>query len=404
MPMTGRRLRAAVLAWLGGLVLASGAAVQGWQWGTPAWEGAFAASPGAVAGWTAGGLFAPVRDVDAFVVRFDGSKPRPWQSELAGLERAYALLPAAGGRYLAGTRGGAAGDAMRAQTDAWLARLDDAGRLVWQARVGGRLTDEARALAPAPDGGVYLAGFGEGRVFGPGAGGRDAFVARFAADGRRLWGAQWGTDDDDVLTAAAPDGAGGVYLDGYSDVDEDCRRVSERGFVLRYGPTGELAWAYRWGLDAASRPVALAADGAGVWVLGQTDGSLYGAFAGGRDAFVLRLTADGAPAGGVQWGSPAADLPYALARDVDGTLWAAGATAGALFAASAGGFDAFLARLDPAGRPAWGWQAGTPARDEARALGLRPGGGVWLAGVSYGSFFAANAGQADAWAALLRPP
>ncbi|GEM_PF-4645720 len=71
-----------------------------------------------------------------------------------------------------------------------------------------------------------------------------------------------------MLTAAAPDGAGGVYLAGYSDVDEDCRRVSERGFVLRYGPTGELAWAYRWGLDVASRPVALAADGEGVWVLG----------------------------------------------------------------------------------------------------------------------------------------
>jgi len=92
-----------------------------------------------------------------------------------------------------------------------------------------------------------------------------------------------------------------------------------------------------------------------------------------------------------------------LARAADGTLWVVGATAGALFGPSAGGFDAFAARLDASGRPQTGWQTGTPARDEALALALTPEG-VLVAGLSYGDLFGANAGQADAWGALLRLP
>ncbi|WP_456410449.1 hypothetical protein [Oceanithermus sp.] len=380
--------------------LATDGIVWGEQWGSPSWEAAFAASGRWVAGWTAGDLFAEGAGVDAFVVDAAAGPPRGWQSAWPGLERAYAIEILPDGYAWAGTVAAGAPDAMRAQTDALLVRMTAEGAVAWKATVGGPLTDEAHALAPAPGGGLYLAGQVEGRVYAPGAGGNDVFVARFDATGHRVWGVQWGTDDDDYLTAAAPDGAGGVYLAGYSDVDEDCRRVSERGFVLHYGPDGELTWVYRWGFDAASRPVALAADGAGVWVLGQTDGPLYGAFGGGRDVFVVHLSAGGAPGAGAQWGGDEADLAYALARADDGTLWVAGATANALFGPSAGGFDAFVARLGADGRPAAGWQAGSPARDEARALALTPDGPL-VAGLTYGDLLGANAGQADAWAALL---
>ncbi len=385
------------------LAEAFGAYDRGWQWGTPAWEAAFAAAPGAVAGWTAGDLFAAAEGVDAFVVRFDGLEPRPWQSELAGLDRAYAFLPAADGYYLAGTRGGAAADPMRAQTDAWLARLDGEGGIVWQLRVGGGLKDEARALALAPEGGVYLAGFGEGRVFAPGAGGRDVFVARFTADGRRLWGAQWGTDDDDVLTAAAPDGAGGVYLAGYGDVDEDCRRVSERGFLLHYAASGELLWVYRWGADAATRPQALVATGGGVWAFGETDGALYGPFAGGWDVFAVFVRGPADAHRGVQWGGARVERVRAVVWDpAPGNFWLAGATASDdLFGPLAGGYDAMVVMLDGDATPGWAWTKGTPADDAAYAVARDAAGDLWVAGISYGSLYGEHAGQADAWAARL---
>ena len=384
--------------------LAAGSVVWSAQWGSPAWEAAFGAIADAVAGWTAGSLFGPANGVDAFLVSLQEGKTQGWQSGWPGLERAYAIAPAPSGYYLGGTVGAPAKDAMRAQTDALLVRLDGAGKQLWRARVGGPLKDQGRALAPAPEGGVYLAGFGDGRIFSAGSGGSDVFVARFSASGSRLWGVQWGSDNNDFLTTAAPDGAGGVYLAGFSDVDEDCRRVSERGFVLRYSAAGELLWEYRWGYDAATRPTALAAAPGGVWVLGQTDGSLYGPFNGGRDVFAVFLSATGKPTVAAQWGSTAADLPQAAVYS-GGRLYVAGATAGRLFADCAGGYDAFAAALDPrTGRPQSGWQAGSPSRDQAQALALTPAGELLLAGVTYGDFYGRNAGQADAWAVRLRLP
>jgi len=395
--------------WILTLLLASAALAEtftaydyGWQWGTPAWEAAFAAAPQAVAGWTAGDLFGEAGGVDAFLVRFDDLKPHPWQSQLTGLDRAYALLPAKDGYYLAGTKGSTAQDPMRAQTDAWLARLDDSGQIAWQARVGGGLKDEARTLAPAPEGGVYLAGSGEGRIFGPGSGGRDVFVARFDASGDRVWGVQWGTDDDDFLTAAAPDGSGGVYLAGYSDIDEDCRRVSERGFLLRYSATGELLWNYRWNLEAATRPKTLTPTADGVWVFGETDGSLYGPFAGGWDIFAVFIE-NAQPHRGVQWGGARAERVNAVVWDPSaGTFWLAGATASNdLFGDAEGGYDAMVVMLGSDATPGWAWKKGSPASDEAYGLAVDQRGDLWVSGVTYGNLYGPNAGQADAWAAWL---
>ena len=394
----------AVTVLLASMALAEtfGAYDHGWQWGTPAWEAAFTAAPQAVAGWTAGDLFGEADGVDAFLVRFDGLKPHPWQSQLAGLDRAYALLPLTDGYYLAGTKGSIAQDAMRSQTDAWLARLDDSGQVVWQARVGGKLKDESRALAPAPDDGIYLAGSGEGRIFAPGSGGRDVFVARFNAGGDRVWGVQWGTDDDDFLTAAAPDGSGGVYLAGYSDIDEDCRRVSERGFLLHYSAAGELLWDYNWSFDAATRPKALVPSGGGVWAFGEIDGALYGPFAGGWDIFAVFIE-NAKPHRGVQWGGSRVERVNAVVWDPSpGTFWLAGATASNdLFGEVEGSYDAMVVLLNDDATPGWVWKKGSPASDEAYGLAIDQHGDLWVSGVTYGSLYGPNAGQADAWAAWL---
>ncbi|WP_457638528.1 hypothetical protein [Oceanithermus sp.] len=384
------------------LAEAFGAYDTGWQWGTAAWDAAYAAAPDALAGWTAGDLFASGNGIDAFLVRPD--EKTSWQSGLPGLDRAYALLPATdGGYYLGGTVGDGGTDAMRAQTDAWLLRLNPDNEIVWQARVGGPLKDEAKALAPAPDGGVYLAGSGEGRVFVPGNGGRDVFVARFSASGKRLWGVQWGTDDDDYLTAAAPDGSGGVYLAGFSDVDEDCRRVSERGFVLHYSAGGKLEWVYRWGFDAATRPKALVPTAAGVWVFGETDGALYDTFAGGWDIFAVLISGPHSVRMGVQWGGSAAERVNAVVWDPEpGGFWLAGSTASNdLFGGVEGGYDTMVVMLGDDARPGWAWLRGTPKNDEAYGLAIDSMGDLWVAGLTYGSFYGENAGQADAWAARL---
>jgi len=80
-------------------------------------------------------------------------------------------------------------------TDAFLVRLGPAGDLVWAGRMGGTQADEGKAVAPAADGTVYLAGDFRGTAdFDPGAGvanltsagSTDVFVVKLDAAGNLL--------------------------------------------------------------------------------------------------------------------------------------------------------------------------------------------------------------------------
>ena len=259
--------------------------------------------------------------------------------------------------------------------DAALVRFGPDGKPLKIARFGGPLNEEAVALAES--GGVlYLAGNAEGAPFGKNRGGQDVFL--LALDQGRWaprFALQWGSGNDDVLTALAPAPDGGVYLAGYEEVNEDCIRVAERGFVLRVGPDGGVRWVYRFGFEASSRPTALLATGEGVWVAGNTDGPLLARAKGGDDVFVLLLTSSGAPKVRAQWGSARSDLSAKLLAQ-GGRLWLYGETAGALFG-EGGRFAPFLARLDARGRPEWGRKipAGTEAHAADAAFGQEK---LWL--------------------------
>jgi len=244
------------------------------------------------------------------------------------------------------------------EKDAALAYLNQEGKPKRIFRFGGPLEEVAKAAFPT-DGRVLLVGDAEGHFFGQNHGGRDLFWA-WVEDGRVRKSATWGTSDDDVLTHAvrAPDG--GFYLAGYQMTNEDCIRVSERGFVLRLDPEGELAWFWRFGFEASSRPTALLAGEDGVWVAGNTDGSLFGAHSGGDDVFLLFLSPDGRAQVRTQWGGELTDLAKRLLR-FEGALWLLGERA-----TNENGFAPFLARLDLQGLP----EKWVPVSKEAHAVDL----------------------------------
>lgn len=74
--------------------------------------------------------------------------------------------------------------------DAWVARLSESGRVEWLTYFGGRLRDEALAVAAGAGGEAYVAGatFSGDFPFSTGTprAGSRAFVARLSADGQRL--------------------------------------------------------------------------------------------------------------------------------------------------------------------------------------------------------------------------
>lgn len=244
----------------------------------------------------------------------------------------------------------------RADTDAFLARLDAHGDVAWV--VASRTPSNAygnpavvNAVAQLPGGSFAIAGSYRGsKVFGwkllessrayPTAPDRteDAFVARYGVNGAFAWATSFGGPGVDRVLgmAALPDGSvivGGVFSDeivlGAGEPNQTV--LTSAGlfhktrdlFLARYDGSGRLVWAHRAGglEDDDLTGLASLSDGSFLATGSFRADANFGEGANGRilssmglaDAFVVKYGADGQLAWAKSFGGPEDVLPYAIA-------------------------------------------------------------------------------------------
>jgi hypothetical protein len=104
--------------------------------------------------------------------------------------------------------------------DAFVAKIDSAGRPVWSRRFGGPDFQRTAGVAVDPAGNVVLAGtfvdtgpdFGQGPL--PAAGSGDVFVAELDPSGNPRWSRSYGGPGADMASAVGADGEGNVLVAG----------------------------------------------------------------------------------------------------------------------------------------------------------------------------------------------
>ena len=104
--------------------------------------------------------------------------------------------------------------------DAFVAKLDSSGNLLWNTFMGSTM-DSGRAIALDSSGNIYMAGMSVatwGTPVNPHAGGTDSdvFVAKLNISGNLLWNTFMGSTVLDDGNAIAVDGSGNVYVAGSS--------------------------------------------------------------------------------------------------------------------------------------------------------------------------------------------
>lgn len=108
-------------------------------------------------------------------------------------------------------------------TEAWLARMDAQGEVLWTKRMGGSGSDNGNAVSFDSQGGCFVGGsFSQTMSIGPvedevaleAFGSTDAFVLRFTGDGTLLWKRRAGGSEDDEAVALAPDAEDNVLVTG----------------------------------------------------------------------------------------------------------------------------------------------------------------------------------------------
>jgi hypothetical protein len=305
-----------------------------------------------------------------------------------------------GGVYACGATLGSLGGPNAGYYDAWLARYDSVGNRLWCRQFGGSNADVAPAAASDGAGGVFVGGLTGG--FGSAAGSYDAWVARYDSAGNRLWFREFGSSAKDTTVAAAPDGAGGVYLCGITEgsLGGPYLGGGNDAWVAHYDGMGNQLWVRQLATSANDHASSAASDGmGGLYVCGFTSGSLGGPSAGGFDVWLVHYDTAGNQLWIQQFGTSSSDFANSAAPDGAGGFYVTGGSTGSLGGSNAGDYDAWLARYDSAGSQLWIRQIGSNQYDDAYAVAPDGLGVVYIGGHTRGNLGAPNVGDLDVWLA-----
>jgi len=325
------------------------------------------------AGYTMGavGAGASAGGFDVFVQAIGPDGEPSWARQLGSGDDDFAEAIAAGpeGRIavVGQTDGGLAGPSS-GETDGFLVVLDARGVTLWERTLGTPADDVASGVAFAPDGSLVVAGWTGGDLAGSSAGGEDAFLVAFDAQGAERWDRQFGTPEDDRLRAVAIGDGGDIAVAGQTRGSLD--GASGGGwdaFVRRHGADGAASATSQFGggLDEYAYAVAFAPDGglltAGAGPSGEDD-------RGAEPAFVRSFDASGSERWSYAFGPTRRDMRYGLAVAADGGAFVVGGTEGDVAGEVRGVADAFLIALDTGGQLRWASQFGSDAFDGAHGV------------------------------------
>lgn len=274
---------------------------------------------------------------------------------------------------------------------------------LWSIIFGGSASDQVASIAVDSGGNVYVAGVFSGTMtIGVSSinatGGNDAFLAKFDPQGSLLWFQSLGDAADQGATGVAVDAQDNVIVTGYFNGTlvigaNTFIGNGKDGFVAKFGSTGAHLWSKKIGVNGNQAALAVATDKASnVVVAGAFEGQLACAVGcvnslGLQDIFVYKFSDQGAQLWLKVYADAEDQSPSAVAVDSLDNVIVVGQFKGSAvnFGAgnllgSAGGYDAFVVKLDPAGATSWVKRFGDPLDQQALAVAVGPMDSIAVAG------------------------
>ncbi|MUG97974.1 hypothetical protein F7734_38970 [Scytonema sp. UIC 10036] len=347
---------------------------------------------GELGGTNAGG-------VDAWVAKYDSNGTLLWTRQMGtgGDEISCGVATdSAGNVYIAG-EGNISGNTGFEGTGAWLAKYDTFGNSVWTKQLTSGVFAVSSVATDHLDnvyisGGILTSDFED----------INAWVAKYNSSGNFIWDAQEGYSGGlDYSNDLTVDGVGNVYITGRTDASlREGIAGNFNAWVAKYDSNGFNKWRTELGTDAYDDSFGIATDSAGnVYITGETEGALGGTNVGEVDAWVAKYDSSGTLRWTKQLGTSGLDVSYDIATDSIGNFYITGVTDGALGETNAGEVDAWIAKYDSNGNQMSILQLGTSNDDISKNIAIDSANNVYIAGATWAALEGTNAGEIDAWVA-----
>jgi photosystem II stability/assembly factor-like uncharacterized protein len=296
-------------------------------------------------------------------------------------------------------------DVGHSENDAFVAKLDNKGNLIWNTFLGGNGGDYGHEIAADDSGNVYVSGFSDAtwgepvRAFTSSydddlhSSLRDAFVAKLDNSGNLLWNTFMGGSGEDSDQGIAVDSSGNVFIGGSSDITWSTPvRLFESNsdtFVAKLDSNGSLQWNTFLGGSGSDFGGSIELDfGGNIYLSGySTDnwGSPVRSYSGDYDVFAAKLN----NSGDLQWntflGGERYDQGGSIAVDDGGNVHVTGRSAdnwGSPVRSYSGHYDVFAAKLNNNGDLQWNTFLGGSGGDYSGKVALDYVGNVYVCGRS----------------------
>jgi Leucine-rich repeat (LRR) protein len=312
--------------------------------------------------------------------------------------------------------------------DAFLAKFNAVGQLVWGTYFGGEKNDQGYSIDIDPFGDIIITGITGSRtgIATPGAyqpnhggGDLDVLIAKFDSNGNRLWATYFGGELDENGHSIATDYEGNIYVSGptnsYTGIASGTAHQATRPggssdvFLAKFNSAGQKIWStYYGGTGDESSWKGIAVDASeNIFLCGTTTSSSGIAtsnahqqtYGGGMDVFIAKFNSAGSRAWGTYYGGTGLERAV-IGCDHYGNPYIAGSSSSSAGIATASshqpnfiggpvwwsinGFaeDGMLVKFDTNGNRVWGTYYGGIDTDTFRDLAFDNNDNIILCGIT----------------------
>ncbi|MEZ4910781.1 MAG: SBBP repeat-containing protein [Saprospiraceae bacterium] len=300
-------------------------------------------------------------------------------------------------------------------SDAFVAKYNQDGQLIWSTYVGGNGDDYGQAITIDRNGFVIITGltFSDREISTSGVhqqnygGGGDAFIAKMTADGNLVWQSYFGGEAFDFANDVETDQAGNILCTGWTmsttqiastNALRSINAGNEDIFIAKFDPAGQRTWSTYYGGSEAERGLQIGVDINNSiiisgWVQSpdqfNTPDAHQPNYGGGTsDNFILKLSESGLLQWATYYGGTANEYIDAMYVNEAGEIFVAGASdsdagiaaAGAFQVARSGDFDIFVGKFSASGVRQWATYYGGEGIENVYKLIQKPNNDLVLTG------------------------
>lgn len=265
--------------------------------------------------------------------------------------------------------------------------------------------DGARDVSVASDDSFAIVGLTDGHLLSRSAGGKDAFICRYAPDGSVLWAKQFGDSGDDIAYGVAFDAQGNSYVVGQLEGQaENQAAFNTDGFARSYDEVGKLVWADTIGSDPeADVAYDVAVKGAYVHVVGATRSNLGAPQQGYIDGYLRQYKTSGTHLGTRQFAYASETYARNVAVDSQGSIYVVGYSLSGSYIGEQFqpqlSQDGFVAKFTPSRTTLWSKMIDSLVLDKASGVRVTSNDDVVVVGHTNGRL-EQSLGSSDAFVRL----